>query len=171
LRTCLSFLTAALVVSLVAVGVSAAATGRGVPCWQQLLNQAFAGQIYTTFPVRCYAEALARVPRQGRFDGDVAEIEVAKLAAAPLWVREGVTTLRMWFAGDPTSRDVHWGARRHERWVTVVFPALETCIAASCLHNGPRSTSSLPPAVTGRRVTMTWYRGTFVRRSWSIEKH
>jgi hypothetical protein len=40
------------------------------PCWQQLLNESYSGQITTIYPHQCYTEALKRIPAVARIYGN-----------------------------------------------------------------------------------------------------
>jgi hypothetical protein len=113
----------------------------------------------------------------------VAAVATADRSAAgvrPAWVSEGVQTLRSYFRGNPPPRTVSWGTRdhqharwvEHERWVTVVFPELETCIYSGCLDGpAPINGHVVRRAVTGRRATISWYSGGPRITGLSIKKH
>ena len=89
----------------------------------------------------------------------------------PSWVAEGVQTLRSYFRGNPQPRTVSWGIRHHERWVTLVFPKLETCVMSRCLDGpAPINGHVVRRPVTGRRATITWYSGGTRIMSLSIKK-
>ena len=96
----------------------------------------------------------------------------ASATTRPSWVNDGVRTLRSYFEGNPQPREVTWGVKPHERWVTVVFAKLEICTTNRCEHGGPRTVGRVVRRpVTGRSATMTWYSGGTRIMSLSIQKH
>src|SRR5579871_2145212 len=47
-----------------------AGSGKGVPCWEALLNESYSGQITTIYPQNCYSEALKKIPAVARIYGN-----------------------------------------------------------------------------------------------------
>ena len=86
----------------------------------------------------------------------------------PSWVDDGVQTLRSYFRSKPEPTRVTWGRDSNQRWVTIVFPKLETCVLC---RGGPHTIGRMVRrTVTGRRATITWYRAGLRRMSISIQR-
>ena|SRR5579871_5379351 len=86
-RSLVAVLIVAALVAIV-VGTSFASnTGQRAPCWEQLLNEAYSGRIYSIFPVRCYTKALAVIKTDKHLPGITAELRaIVRLADQRHWL-------------------------------------------------------------------------------------
>jgi hypothetical protein len=75
-------LAAAVLAAAAAVPAQASAAS-SPPCWKQVINDWFDGRIDRVYPLRCYREAIARLPEDVEVYSDAErEINAAMLAAA-----------------------------------------------------------------------------------------
>jgi hypothetical protein len=84
-------LTAALPIALLTLFVGSAGAARAVPCWKLIQNDAYDRHIDGTYSVRCYREAIERVPGDSLIYGELRqELTQAMLDAIRSLRRKGL---------------------------------------------------------------------------------